>query len=196
MPDYVNTGNNIGRRIVTLRFDHPVTAQQGDLLQRIVDTELPNVIHRLLSAYATLRVREQQAAGGFWRLVPYTIIQWQSRLAAATNRLYAFLDMDPEERGCSITREEGRVTWVLDLKAAFQAAMPGEPWVLDIAVLHSLGYTHEPDANVCLSCKQIARGRPAPCCNRYGERRRKDVVINMRLTRVDTELPAKNETTG
>lgn len=195
MPDYVNTGNNVGRRIVTFRFEKTVSSPQEDLQQRMIDTELPNIVARALQAYAVLRERVKLVKG-FWKAVPPIMLEWQGQLAASTNKLHQFLAMDDEERKCSITRVEGHVTWILDLKEAFQTAMGGAgpklPWTPDQAVFSAFGFILSTKAeSVCLACKQIAPDRGGPrCCEDYNaaNRRQKFVVYSMRLQGCSSHL--------
>jgi hypothetical protein len=189
MPDYVNTGNNVGRRIVTFRFANVVRDPVEDLLDRIRDTELPNVVCRALTAYRAA-IEGAAAAGGFWKSVPPKVLEWRGELAAATNKLHEFLAMDDDERGCAIRRVEGRVTWVQDLEAAFTARYGQEKFVLDAAVMAAFGYTSSgvKYENVCMSCKQIARGGKERCCVAYDKatnRRKKSVVYEMSLMALD-----------
>jgi hypothetical protein len=186
MPDYINTGNNVGRRLVTLCFNHVVGAPQEDLQQSILEMELPNIVCRCLRAYAHMRERVK-ATGAFWKAVPSVVVEWQSKLAAATNKLHEFLAMEDDERGCSITRVEGRVTWMLDLKAAYEARMGHGAFVADPATFHSFGF-HVSQAleSVCKACKQVARARGGRCCENYSnaDRGRKFVIHSMKLERV------------
>ena len=179
MPDYVNTGNNVGRRIVIFRFANVVRDPVEDLLDRIRDAELPNVVCRALAAYRAATERAA-AAGGFWKSVPPKVLEWRGDLAAATNKLHEFLAMDDDERGCAIRRVEGRVTWVVDLEAAFAERFGQERFVLDAAVLAAFGFTANTKyENVCKSCKQVARGGKGRCCPAYdkGTNRTKKLVI-------------------
>jgi hypothetical protein len=139
MPDYVNTGNNVGRRIVTFRFANVVRDPVEDLLDRIRETELPSVVCRALTAYRAA-IERAAAAGGFWKSVPAKVLEWRGGLAAATNRLHEFLAMDDDERGFAVRRVEGRVTWVLDFTDAYEHKM-GERPVLDAAVLAAFGFS-------------------------------------------------------
>jgi hypothetical protein len=185
MPDYVNTGNNVGRRIVTFRFANVVRDPVEDLLDRIRDTELPNVVCRALTAYRAA-IERAAAAGGFWKSVPPKVLEWRGELAAATNKLHEFLAMDDDERGCAIRRVEGRITWVADFKAAYESRM-GEKPVMDVVVFEAFGFPmSQKRANICKSCKQIAQGRGGRCCADYSatNRRPVDVLYDMELVQV------------
>ena len=176
MPDYVNVGNNVGRRLVTFKFTKAVRSPREDLLGAIAREELPGVVRRILRSYHAARERAD-ARGGFWRMVPAEILEWQSSLAAATNKLYKFLTMEDEERGCSIAREEGRVTWVTDLKAAYERAMGSKlGGEVDASVLEQLGYALSYE-NVCKACKQIAKGGRTRCCESYDSTKRSKVLV-------------------
>lgn len=189
-PDYVNSGNNVSRRIVSFRFERVVSQPDEMLLQRILAEELPNVVCRVVSAYRALRARVEGTPGGFWRCVPPRILEWQSKLAAATNRLHDFLTMEDEDRGCCITADPARITWLQDLRAAFQRRMSCE-LVPDHAVLQQHGFrVSETTVNVCLACKQLSKGGSSMCCPQYsyGNRRRKHVVYGMVLEAMDVDL--------
>lgn len=76
--DYIDTGNNVGRRMVNVRFDKAVGKEnvQSDLLQRILNEELPNILCRCLTAYFALRKRASEM-GGFWKAVPKVMLEWK-----------------------------------------------------------------------------------------------------------------------
>lgn len=78
--DYVDTGNNVGRRMVNVRFDRVVEQQdvQPKLLQSILASELPNIMCRCLQAYFALRKRASEM-GGFWKAVPPVMLEWKSK---------------------------------------------------------------------------------------------------------------------
>eukprot|EP00798_Chlamydomonas_sp_ICE-L_P031900 gene31900-biopygen5699 len=85
-PDY--TGDNIGRHIVSFRFDVPVPNAERDygLIAKIMETgEIGNFIHRALVEYDALRKRIR---GDFWTAVPPIMIDWQNRLAVSKNKLH------------------------------------------------------------------------------------------------------------
>jgi hypothetical protein len=190
MPDYTNVGNNVGRRIVTFRFDNVVSNPQGGLLKSICATELPNIVARCVGAYHAMCATLGDD-GSFWKSVPTKMLEWQGKLAAATNKLHAFLEMDEDERGCRITFDEGHVTWLIDFKEAYVAAMK-TPYVDDPAVFQRFGYvTSDKRWNCCKACKQIAK---KDCCgvSTREDRLKKDLIFNMRLVRlgsVDTSSP-------
>ena len=184
LPDYVNTGNNVPRRLVTLRFDTVVTNPQEDLLDQIAATELPNIVARCLRAYHGLRTRAKEV-GGFWKAVPPKLLEWRNVLAASTNKLHEFLAMDDDERGFSITRVEGHVTWELDLQKLFEGALGGK-YVADASVFTQFGFTRGAKAEyACLGCKQAAKARGGKCCEAYSHsnRRQKVLIYNMKVTR-------------
>jgi hypothetical protein len=197
-PDYVNCGNNVSRRIVSFRFERVVSLPDETLLQRILAEELPNVVCRVVSAYHALRARVEGTPGGFWRCVPPRILEWQSKLAAATNRLHDFLTMEDEDRGCRIIADPARITWLQDLRAAFQRRVSCD-LVPDHAVLQQHGFSvSETMANVCLACKQLSKGGSVMCCPQYsqGNRRRKHVVYGMVLEAMDVDVHADGPSTS
>ncbi|MEW5314996.1 MAG: hypothetical protein WDW38_006453 [Sanguina aurantia] len=185
MPDYTNTGNNVGRRIVTVRFDNVIKVPQEDLQQRIIDAELPNLLSRCLKAYSELRARSKEV-GGFWNALPPLMREWRSRLTAATNKLDEYLSMDPAERECNITNIPGSVTILLDFKTAFETRMSTvrEPvrYVADPAVFASYGFrVSDRREHTCRACKQLARGG---CCAAYSQSNRiqKYVIFDMEIS--------------
>ena len=180
-PDYVNTGNNVGRRMVLVRFDRPELTPRYDLEDALL-AELPCIVARILAAYAAARAAAD-AAGGFWKAVPARVLEWQDRMASATNKLHEFFRMDDVARGCAVTRVEGQITSVHDLEAAFTSAT-GAKFENDPAVMAAFGFeVSETRQMVCLSCKQLAKARGGLCCRFYGQnnRRAKLVVYNMRI---------------
>lgn len=188
MPDYANTGNNIGRRIVTFRFERTISDPQDDLLQRIVSTELPSIVCRCLLAYSNLRARVAQAKG-FWKAMPPTMIEWQNKLAAATSKLHEFLNMDDEERGCSITRTDGHVTSLLEFKAYYEAKMGKGTFVNDPAVFTTFNIRiSDSREQVCASCKQQAKKHGGPCCAAYNHETRGKKFIMYDLEMASTRL--------
>ena len=194
LPDYVNTGNNVGRRLVTFQFSsRPVATPREGLEDEIVATELPAVVCRALRAYHALRERVAAMGGGFSRAMPATMLGWKSELAGATNALHRFLSMQDDERGCTIRRCEGHVTWMEDLEAAFRSVMAGERFVKDAAVLHQFGFRVAKDENVCRGCKQLAKSRGGKCCELYSQRNRtkRTVVVDMLLSDEPPEIDSE-----
>lgn len=183
LPDYTNTGNNIGRRLVTIRFDNVVSKPQEGLLDSILATELPNIVARCLRAYHDVRARATEA-GGFWNAVPPRLLEWRNVLAASTNKLQEFLTMDDDQRGgVSITRVEGHITWESDLQTSFSAIM-GCKYVADASVFAQLGFARGTKLEyTCLGCKQLAKARGGKCCDAYSQanRRQKMLIHNMEL---------------
>jgi hypothetical protein len=182
-PDYVNTGNNVGRRLVTFRFDRVVTDPEEGLIERILEAEMPQIMARCLGAYKDLRTTVKATKGGFWKTVPKPMQEWQGLLASATNKLHAFLSMEDDERGCKIQKAEGHVTWLQDFKAAYEACM-GPGFANDPATFHAFGFrVSESREHVCKACKQLARARGGRCCDKYSntERVKKGVVHNMMI---------------
>ena len=185
MPDYVNTGNNVARRLATFRFDNPIMNPREELKGEL-QAELPNIICRFLHAYKDMRERVR-AAGNFWKAVPNVMLEWQSKLGAATNKLHAFLAADDDERKCKLERVEGHVTWVTDLKKAFEVyAQCPAPDNLDPAILNTFGFKLSTGyVNCCASCKQPGKGKGEKCCANYkhDKRPKKIVVYDMMLVR-------------
>jgi phage/plasmid-associated DNA primase len=165
MPDYVNTGNNVGRRLVTCRFDNVVGEPQEDLQNDIINTELANVVCRCLRAYSDTRARVRQV-GGFWKAVPKTVLDWQSKLAAATNKLHEFLAMEDDERGFGITKAEGKGVAISRFRELFESKMGHGTYKEDASVLHRFGFrVSEKAYNVCGTCKHLPNG--GKCCAQY-----------------------------
>jgi hypothetical protein len=107
--------------------------------------------------------------------------------ATNANKLLEFLEMDEDERGCRITFVEGHVTWLVDFKDAYSAAM-NQPYESDPAVFARFGYVaSEKRLNCCTACKQIAS---KGCCEKFShdERRPKEVIFNMRLVRLGGDI--------
>ncbi|PNH03860.1 hypothetical protein TSOC_010043 [Tetrabaena socialis] len=189
MPDYLNTGNNVGRRLVTLCFNNVVATPQEDLQSAILAGELPAIIARCLASYANLRARVK-AAGSFWKAMPPEVLEWRGKLSAATNKLYEFLAMEDDERTSpstfktySISNVPGHVTWVSDLKHAFEDCMASK-LDIDAATLVTFGYQASGGReNVCKSCKGIAKARGGRCCDAYDVKNRvkKEVIFDMRI---------------
>lgn len=180
LPDYINTGNNVGRRLVTLRFDNAVTDTTDGLQQAILKGELPNIVCRGLAAYHALRARVAQTKGGFWKAVPAKMVEWQGKLAVATNRVHEFLDMDDDERGYVITMVPGRITSLTTFKAAFENCM-GCKYVADEASFAFFGYnTSDSKKNVCKSCRGLASADPR-CCGSYNHDNRSKLMVIMNM---------------
>jgi hypothetical protein len=188
MPDYVNTGNNVGRRLAVFKFENVVTAPHENLKRDILSTELPQIACRFLRAYHAQRERVA-AAGSFWRSVPAQMLQWQGELAAATNKLHEFLAQEPEERGgWIIERVEGHFTLVDRFADAFKAKMETK-YKHDAAVLARFGF-YQPNtkANLCKSCGAMG-GTRGKCCPNYksDKRDKKYIIMNIRMVRVQPE---------
>lgn len=193
MPDYVNTGNNVVRRVVPIRFGNMITDPRDDLEDKL-QAELPNVVCRCLAAYARLRQRVAEV-GGFWKAVPSVVLEWRGELAASTNRLHEFLALDPEERGYKIEHVPGKHTLIRELREAYSRCASAtdrnwkEPYQTDHAVLRSFGFValdKPPYDNVCKTCRQVARGGSARCCLAYAvdNRTKAPTIANMVLTAI------------
>lgn len=179
-PDYVNTGNNVGRRMVTVRFDNVITTPQDNLLECILQSELPNIVYRCLHAYMVLRVWVGEL-GGFWKAMPSIMLEWKSKLSASTNKLAEFLALDEDDRGCSITCVQGKTTWLMDFKAVFEARMK-VTYVADPAVFATAGFrVSDKLVNVCPACKQSSAVGSGRCCPSYDHQKRakKHLVYDM-----------------
>jgi hypothetical protein len=185
MPDYVNSGNNVGRRLVTMRFDSVVTDPEEGLLERILDSEMPQIIARCLGEYKDMRALVKATKGGFWKAVPPKLLEWQGLLASATNKLHSFMSMEDDERGCKIERVEGHVTWLLDFRRKFEEVGGFGSYVSDTATFHAFGFrVSDRLENVCKACKQPPAG--GRCCASYNkdDRTRKNLIYNMRVVEV------------
>lgn len=182
MPDYVNTGNNVGRRMVSIRFDNVITNPQEDLEERILAEELPNIIHRFLTSYTRLRI-EVSVAKGFWKVVPAIMLEWRGKLTAATNKLEEFLAMDEETRSYTIKYVPGAITWALDFKYAFEDKMKPDKYVEDPAVFATHGFSMPVKKEMmCKHCKGRAL---TGCCPQWTReatgRGMKQLIHNMEL---------------
>ncbi len=114
------------------------------------------------------------------------MLEWQGKLAAATNKLHAFLAMESDKRGgYEITHEPGKITWLLDFEAVFREVMDA-PFVNDAAVFSNFRFrVSEKPIMICLGCKQLPLGRGPKCCPEYAHDRRrlKNVLYDMSMTR-------------
>jgi hypothetical protein len=102
----------------------------------------------------------------------------------ASDKLRAFMAMSDRERGVSIQRVEGHITWLHDFKAAFNRWMQQtgctNAVLLDAAALHMFGYmvSKKEGVYVCKGCRQLAKARGGRCCEMYNNSNRgKKVVI-------------------
>ena len=188
-PDYVSTGNNSVRRLAVWRFDVPVDTVDYSLKSKIIKTELPNIIARCLHNYHALRNRIENEGISFWEAVPEQMLLWKNMMANATNKIHAFLEMEDDERGCKILKEDGHVTWLLDFKSIMEDTMGAKSFSRDVSVFNNFGFTLSTKReHVCKHCKQIAK---AGCCPLYtnASRVKKDVIYGMRLELIEsTEL--------
>ena len=186
MPDYVNTGNNIGRRMVTFRFNNPIAKKDNDLLKNIRESELPNIVAKGLASYALYRIKVNEA-GDFWRAVPPQINEWQKHLSSSTSQLYKFFSMDDAERGFKITKVPGKVTWLSYFKEIFHGIDENRKAnVNDAAVFHEFDFKVSSDYQyICRACSQLARSKPIKCCDGYNgvTRLKKIVIFDMEITR-------------
>eukprot|EP00798_Chlamydomonas_sp_ICE-L_P000957 gene957-biopygen2286 len=180
-PDYKDTGDNIGRRIVSFRFDVAVPKAERDygLKAKIMETgEIANFIHRALVEYDALRKRIR---GDFWTAVPPIMIDWQSRLAVATNKLHEFLSMDNEDRQYNIEHIEGATTLLSTFKTVYKNVMQCT-FEKDAGVFQRFGFRcSDTKVNVCKSCSKVS-GKG--CCVEYSatNRAQRVVIVNMKLS--------------
>lgn len=125
----------------------------------------------------------------------------QSEQSEPTNKLLNFLKMGPKERGWAIKHYPGKITWVADFKQAFKDFTGGED--VDVyqqrRIFHQLGFKipagPKDREHVCLSCKQLARGRGKKCCSEYNaaHRTKKTVIVHMAMTRLPNASPSINQ---
>ena len=71
------SGEGMRRRMVPFRFDRQVRPPREGLLESIRETELPNIVCRVLGAYRSA-VERAEAAGGFWKSVPAAVLEERS----------------------------------------------------------------------------------------------------------------------
>ena len=189
-PDYVSKGGNLSRRIVSIRFDNPVTSPQEDLWDILKEKELPSILLKVVNAYHRHRIVVKETPGGFWKSVPDVMKEWQVKMSSATNKLHAFLSMDDDDRGgVKILKEEGYCTWVQDLKGIFERHYKFEKFDCDPAVLATFGFhVQSKRVNICKECKQVAKARGGTkCCEAYSidNRAMKQVIFNMRIEKTE-----------
>jgi len=181
MPDYVSTGRNISRRIIPFRFDRVVEVRKPELEARIISEELANAAARFLGAYKRLRDR-LGTTGDLWTVVPDPVRRWSRSLESATNQLHRFLDMDEDQRGFSVTRSEGKVTWLEDLRNPFNSCPETQgSFQKDATVLARFGFSvSDGRVNVCKTCKQMFWRSSCTCPELRRDRKaNKEVVFNM-----------------
>jgi len=155
----------MGAAIRMLRAYHE---RSGTIIAEGWDAVIPEAVHErtrsLLGAHHALSPQDQ-----------------------ARSRLRAFLTMDTEDRGYDIAYRVGHVTWFPDFKTTYEKVIADKLTTLDPAVMQQLGFkVSEKHQQVCLACKQIARGGADRCCAAYSndKRTRKRVVWNMVMTPV------------
>lgn len=108
-------------------------------------------------------------------------------IVVAKSQLNVFLDMENTTRKCVIDHVEGHVTWVSDLKVAFdEAFFPiTQPFVIEYNTLAKWGFEVSSTAiDVCRSCKLQAKSQGGKCCEAYNNlsnRTKRVVIHNMRL---------------
>jgi hypothetical protein len=116
--------------------------------------------------------------------------------SAATSKLHEFLVMDERVRNVRIERVEGSITYVVDLKPHFEAAMHAPlKEHTDLAVFAVLGYRLVEKVKVCRSCLKLAKSRGGKCCSAYAicNRIGRDVIFDMQLTPICPVVPSNEE---
>lgn len=115
-------------------------------------------------------------------------------------QLAAFLSADDKSRGCTITRETGKVTWIEDFTDAFNGYLERHDkgfvqclrlhQYKDVLLAHgfSLAKKQGHRENVCMQCKQIGSTgkKKTACCGHFDYdkgRTTKPVIYNMVLNR-------------
>jgi hypothetical protein len=184
-PDYVNTGDNVGRRLVMFRFDRVVAEPQTDLQSRILAEELPAVVARCVGAYAALRARVGRG-GHLWRHVPPVVLEWRGRLAAATSKLHRVLEAATNggDGGVVVERADGAVTWVNEFEDVFEQRHGPRTFSVDAAAFTAFGFQVSNDRiAMCMACKGVAKSRGGKCCPEYDNesRRMRRIIYNMRM---------------
>ena len=194
MFDYKDNTGQVSRRVVVFRFATVVQADTADasLEERIIGSELPNVVARCLRAYRVL-LADGGARKSFWAICPPTLREAQEEAQVEGNLVHKFLRAGPEESATRwvrtyVVHRKGAVTEWSAFKKAFDAYVrykhPGEKWVLktdERGPFARLGYrvVHE---NMCKAC-----GKPglSGCCEEYkaANRIKRWRILDMELVR-------------
>lgn len=105
-------------------------------------------------------------------------------------QLATFLSMKDNERGWKIEHAPGKVTWVSEFKAAFDACMGivSRDLYQQSHVFHAFDFQisagPQDRSSICMACKQLSSTRYRKCCENYNRSNRavKTVLFNMRLS--------------
>ena len=187
LPDYADSNGQIVRRLVTFMFRVPVDSDDSDplLKTRIVATEIPALVHRLMKAYvdAVNTHRSQE----FWRWCPKDMLAAQKEVGVVTSYVRRFLALGPTDEESRVAdeagiltnvhvytrREDGVYTSLAAIKSAFQAFMKAHHGtkktieVMDKATMELAGFPVEPKKNTCKACNRAVVGGNGRCCPGY-----------------------------
>jgi hypothetical protein len=195
-PDYKDNGGQIIRRLVAFFFRRPVIVSDPSLRNRIIESELPAIVTKVLAAY--LGAVREHANVSFWSWCPPQLLMAQREVAVATSYVRRFLSLT-EDDDESETNSGDRVFFVKDptvstslrfVKTAFNDFMrknyPGvrTDEVIDRATIELAGFVVEEAKNSCKACGRSVVGRR--CCEAYShdKRSRGMVAVGLSIERV------------
>ncbi len=122
MPDYLDTAGQISRRLVAFNFRKVVRRPDMLLKAKILKTELPSVVHKVLKAY--LEVRERNMSEEFYTWCPEELKESQMAVKLETDYVRRFLAAGPEDNASSrvsiyVVQRQGTHSTMGEFKRAF-----------------------------------------------------------------------------
>ena len=192
MFDYRDNMGQTSRRVVPSRGAVQAAVTDASLEDRIIRTELANVVARCLAAYGRL-LENGGASKSFWSICPEVLRDAQIDAQMEGNLVQRFLTAGPDESATLTTRtyvrqRQGAVTEWTEFKKAFDAYVkykhPQERWILrtdEGGPFVRLGYKLVQE-NMCKMC-----GKPglSGCCTEYAaaNRVKRWRIMGMELVR-------------
>jgi phage/plasmid-associated DNA primase len=201
MPDYLDSAGQISRRIVAFSFRGEVRSPDTTLLDRMLRSELPAIMRKVLDAY--LEASREHGGEGFVVWCPAELRESRRAVQLETDYVRRFLAAGPEENEIYVVQRSGRTTTLTEFKEAFGKYMRykhrGVSWKFDDEdrkPFVELGYEVK-KVPMCKSCggKAQGGGEGRRCCANYGMANRVNLVsiVGMEVVYRGDESPVQSD---
>lgn len=111
MAKWLDVGNNIGRRVMLIPFDHKVKNSDPTLVRKIVEQESAAILAKIVLCYHT--AVHGHGREDIWKVLPRWFIEQNDKLKMQTSPLISFI-----KSGCCLEKP-GAVWWYQDFNRSF-----------------------------------------------------------------------------
>ena len=201
-PDYLDSAGALARRIIPFFFRQDVKEPDTTLLRRILASELPAIVRKVLHAYMAAVHEHKDRA--FFSWCPEELKDARQEMQLQTDYVRRFLAAGPTDNASGtvkiyVTQRQGEWVTMGAFKTSFRKFMHfqhrGVKWDFDESSTRpftDLGY-EVITTNWCKGCNQEARGGSDDqrCCADYGKANRtyQTRIKHMRIVHEAVEAP-------